>query len=86
MEKIFISCCGASILKDGNDPLLDFRTNNKDGWVTLAPCEHDDSFQVIPVDDARQHIPKGADCWCEPEIKFEDNAKIVVHSAKDKRE
>jgi len=42
-------------------------------------------IHVAPINDIREHI-LDVNCNCNPEIKNEDEFKIVIHSAWDFRE
>lgn len=37
---------------------------------------------VYPLNDLRDHITEGADCWCRPTI----DGDLVIHNALDERE
>lgn len=39
---------------------------------------------VYPLDDLREHVLEGMDCWCQPE--YDDAFQLVIHSAADQRE
>lgn len=40
-------------------------------------------IHVYPVNDLREHVTDGDDCWCQPTI---DEHGIVIHNALDQRE
>ena len=37
---------------------------------------------VVPVNDLREHITEGAECWCHPAV----DGLIVIHNSMDERE
>lgn len=39
---------------------------------------------VVPINDLREHIRDGNQCWCDPE--YDDIDCIVIHSSMDERE
>lgn len=39
---------------------------------------------IYPVNDLREHITTGTECWCNPEIDEEYN--LVIHNSADERE
>jgi len=80
---VILTCCGASIVAPGG---REHGTNDRDGWITMNPCEHDDSVQVFPPNDTREHVLRGGACWCEKQIIFDNGVRIVKHQAVDGRE
>ena len=43
-------------------------------------------FDVVPVNDLRDHEEGTGRCWCRPRVEEEDGATIVVHNSMDGRE
>ena len=43
-----------------------------------------DFYHVYPLNDLREHVLEGVNCWCHPRIDDEDG--LVVHNAADERE
>jgi hypothetical protein len=42
---------------------------------------------VYPLNDLREHVTGGTECWCKPHIdEIRENGCIVVHNAMDQRE
>ena len=41
-------------------------------------------LHVFPIDDLRDHVLVGCDCWCNPEYDEVDD--IVTHNSMDGRE
>jgi hypothetical protein len=41
-------------------------------------------LQVLPVAEEPCHV-EGPDCWCEPQIQWENGVPIDVHAAQDGR-
>lgn len=39
---------------------------------------------VYPVDDLKEHVLVGTNCWCRPEIDECEN--LVIHNSLDRRE
>lgn len=53
------------------------------GPERLEPPVH-----VVPVKDLREHeTERGADCWCEPRVEFEEGSTglLIIHEALDGR-
>lgn len=52
------------------------------------------SWHVYPLNDEREHITTGTECWCDPKIEWIDletnlpygDGPLVVHNAQDCRE
>lgn len=42
-----------------------------------------DQYHVVPSDDIKEHILKGKNCWCRPEMN-EDG--VFIHNSADGRE
>lgn len=43
----------------------------------------DEVIHVYPVNDLREHVTHGIECWCKPRV---DEYDVVVHNAMDQRE
>jgi len=44
-------------------------------------------WHVYPKDDLKEHITDhGDNCWCEPQVEYEDGGIIVIHNSLDRRE
>ena len=41
---------------------------------------------VIPVNDLREHVSDGEECWCRPEIEYVLGGSIITHHSMDRRE
>lgn len=41
-----------------------------------------DRYHIYPLDDLREHVTDGGDCWCHPEIDDE----LIIHRSLDGRE
>lgn len=41
---------------------------------------------VIPVNDLREHVSDGEECWCRPEIECVLGGSIITHHSMDRRE
>jgi hypothetical protein len=41
---------------------------------------------VYPLDDLREHVTSGPNCWCRPRIDEEENGAVVIHNSMDRRE
>ena len=39
---------------------------------------------VVPVNDLREHVTDGTECWCHPE--YDDIDCLVIHNSMDDRE
>lgn len=37
-----------------------------------------------PLNDYREHVTEGKECWCNPEI--DEEYQVIIHSSMDKRE
>lgn len=44
------------------------------------------TMHVVPINDLREHIEQGTDCWCKPEVDDSGEELLVVHNALDQRE
>lgn len=45
------------------------------------------ALHVTPVNDLREHVNHGTDCWCKPEIDTTDDGELlVIHNALGQRE
>ncbi len=43
--------------------------------------------QIYPLQDLREHVVEGTECWCEPYVEpGEGNEILVIHNAADERE
>ncbi len=52
------------------------------GW-TEDSYEGGSFVHVYPVNDLREHITQGLECWCKPRVDEDD---VIVHNAMDGRE
>jgi hypothetical protein len=52
-------------------------------------------IHVVPVDDLREHVESGRECWCQPRIETRDprtgeqypwGRAVIVHNSEDGRE
>ncbi len=44
----------------------------------------DEKLHVIPVNDLKEHICDGSQCWCNPDD--ESQPGLIVHNSLDRRE
>jgi hypothetical protein len=43
-----------------------------------------DIWHVYPINDLREHITDGVECWCRPE--YDEDENLVIHNSADGRE
>lgn len=39
------------------------------------------ALHVTPVNDLREHVNHGTDCWCKPEIDTTDDGELLDRAA-----
>ena len=56
------------------------------GWTCVGKPNHD--IHVVPINDLKEHIQIGLECWCHPKMIIEDlgDLRIIVHASADGRE
>lgn len=55
------------------------------GWRQRTPMRAGELWHVYPLDDLREHVTDGRDCWCHP-TPDEEFPNLLVHHAMDQRE
>ena len=54
-------------------------------WREKTPHHVGEWWHVYPVNDLREHITEGPDCWCHP-TPDEEEPNVLIHHAMDERE
>jgi hypothetical protein len=50
-------------------------------WRSDLQVQTDSTVHVWPVEDMKEHILVGVNCWCEPRVEETDyGAKLVIHN------
>ena len=59
----------------------------EDDKALIAETPGPQIFHVYPVNDLKEHLTQlPAICWCDPELKIEDDGLIIIHNSLDGRE
>lgn len=45
---------------------------------------HGQFTHVYPINDLREHVVDGPDCWCKPQ--WDEEHDILIHNSLDQRE
>ncbi len=58
----------------------------EDRWV-VTRWKRRRQYHILPIDDTREHVAPGLNCWCNPKIvRYENGARLITHDAEDGRQ
>ncbi len=54
-------------------------------WKQKWPQHAGECWHVYPINDLREHVTDGPNCWCNPTPDTEE-PNVMIHHAMDQRE